>query len=397
MPTPFDRTLRSLDTDGFRPSLVAFAVAAALVAVWLVWFLAAELPLYELSESARLEAAAAAHPIASPVLGRIVSSRLELGLEVQAGEVLVELDAEPERLRLEQERRQISTLAAQLEALAGEVTVERRALAAQLDGGRAARDEARARVREAEAVAALAAQEAERIERLLEAGMAAELEALRARAEASRSRSAVEGQRLAVARLERDLGVSVEDRRARIAALEGALAELEGRAAATTTAVARLAHEVDRRQLRAPVAGRVGEMAELRVGAVVDEGERLGAIVPPGGVRIVASFAPATALGRVRPGQPARLRLEGFSWAQFGTVAATVTAVASELERGRIRVELELTPATSTLIPLEHGLPGVVEVEIERVSPAELVLRAAGRRLARPVGDRGVPLAGAGA
>ena len=35
--------------------------------------------------------------------------------------------------------------------------------------------------------------------------------------------------------------------------------------------------------------------------------------------------------------------------------------------------------APGSLIPLEHGLPGVLVVEVERLSPAEMVLRAAGR------------------
>jgi len=32
-------------------------------------------------------------------------------------------------------------------------------------------------------------------------------------------------------------------------------------------------------------------------------------------------------------------------------------------------------------MPLQHGLPGIVEVEIEKVSPAFLILRLAGRTL----------------
>ena len=35
-------------------------------------------------------------------------------------------------------------------------------------------------------------------------------------------------------------------------------------------------------------------------------------------------------------------------------------------------------------IPLQHGLPGTVEVEVDRVSPAALVLRHAGRMLSTP-------------
>jgi membrane fusion protein (multidrug efflux system) len=63
---------------------------------------------------------------------------------------------------------------------------------------------------------------------------------------------------------------------------------------------------------------------------------------------------------------------------------ATVTEVgneASEANDGRIRVELSLDSGAASSIPLGHGLPGSAEVEVERVSPAILVLRAAGQFL----------------
>ena len=42
--------------------------------------------------------------------------------------------------------------------------------------------------------------------------------------------------------------------------------------------------------------------------------------------------------------------------------------------------ELSLPPA----VPMQHGLPGTLEVEVDRVTPASLVLRACGRLLAQP-------------
>jgi membrane fusion protein (multidrug efflux system) len=95
---------------------------------------------------------------------------------------------------------------------------------------------------------------------------------------------------------------------------------------------------------------------------------------------MVAEFAPSQAVGRIAPGQRARVRLEGFPWAQHGTVPGSVSQIGSEMRDGRIRVELALDAARSP-IPLRHGLPGTVEVEVERVSPALLVLRAAGKLL----------------
>nr|MCH9685310.1 hypothetical protein [Deltaproteobacteria bacterium] len=59
---------------------------------------------------------------------------------------------------------------------------------------------------------------------------------------------------------------------------------------------------------------------------------------------------------------------------------ARVQTVGHEPRDGAIVVELSIEYVPST-ITLEHGLPGSLEVELERVSPASLLLRAAGRRL----------------
>jgi membrane fusion protein (multidrug efflux system) len=148
--------------------------------------------------------------------------------------------------------------------------------------------------------------------------------------------------------------------------------------------VGRLGREVGLRTIRAPVDGRIGEISPVRAGSVVTEGDRLGAVVPRGDLKVIAEFPPESALGRIRPGQAAHVRLTGFPSMQYGELRATVTRVASEARDGRIRVELVPHPDPRSLLPLQHGLPGTVEVEIERVPPAALVLRTLGKALQRP-------------
>jgi membrane fusion protein (multidrug efflux system) len=53
--------------------------------------------------------------------------------------------------------------------------------------------------------------------------------------------------------------------------------------------------------------------------------------------------------------------------------------VAGEVQDGTVRVELAVGPDAARRIPLQHGLPGSVEVWVERLSPAALLLRQAGR------------------
>jgi multidrug resistance efflux pump len=131
--------------------------------------------------------------------------------------------------------------------------------------------------------------------------------------------------------------------------------------------------------VRAPIRGRVAHAAPLKPGAVVSAGTRLCTVVPAGAVRIVSFFPVATSAGRLHRGQPARLRLSAFPWTKYGVLRATVDRVGQEPREGLLRVELSLLPRQRTAIPIQHGLAGLVEVEVEKVSPLTLVLDAAGR------------------
>jgi multidrug resistance efflux pump len=126
----------------------------------------------------------------------------------------------------------------------------------------------------------------------------------------------------------------------------------------------------------------------LRPGSVLQEGARVVSIVPAGQLRIVAFFAPEAAYGRVRRGAGARLRLKGYPWTEFGVVEARVSEVAGEDRDGRTRVELEVLPSPTLKVTLRHGMPGELEVEVERTTPLSLVMRTAGQWLKGAAGGR---------
>jgi membrane fusion protein (multidrug efflux system) len=295
--------------------------------------------------------------------------------------VLVELDAAAPRLQYDEARTRLTALTAQRQARLQELTAEQAAQHAERQAARVAVDEARARAREAAVAARAAAEQAAIFTRLDARGLASRLEFLRTTAEADQKRAAADALRLAVSRLEGDQRTQDSDRTARITQFSREVTHLDGDIRTAEATLALLAHTIDQTRVRAPITGHLGEVAALQPGAVVRQGDTLGVVLPAGVLRVVASFLPAVALGRVQPGQPARLRLDGFPWAQYGSLAGTVTSVATEARAGVIRVELSLPPAPATAIPLQHGLPGTVEVEVERVSPATLVLRAAGNHL----------------
>jgi multidrug resistance efflux pump len=384
MASPFLRSVRSLESDNFRGWAWGLAVVSILLALWLVWFFNARVSVYAVSDSADLEVDRAAHAVEAQFSGRVVASSLLLDREVQAGEILVQLDADAQNLQLNEERTRFAALRPQIASIEDEIASEDKAWQQEHGAAAVALDEARAHNTEAEAAAGFAELEAKRLQQMYSSGVLSQEESERGQSQAQQRRAAADGLRLAVIRLERQQRTEEEDRHSHIQGLRSEVKRLRGLEATTAAEVTRLEQEVDRRMVRAPVNGRLGEVANLRAGTVVREGEKLAAIVPPGKLRIVANFLPPDALGRVHPAQYARMNLEGFPWTQFGSLQATVTSVASEVREGRIRVELSVNLENTVRIPVQHGLPGTVEVQVERISPAALVLRTAGQWLAAP-------------
>lgn len=361
--------------------MYALLFVAALLAAWVGWFLLARITVYEVSQSARLEVDQAAHPIAAQSEGRVVASYLELGREVQPGDVLVELEAEAERLSLEEARTRVATFSPQLVGLYEEIKAEEEARRRQEETAQAAINEARKLYEEGLAASDLADEEAKRLERLHAGGVLPEMDLLRAKAEAQKRRAAAEALRLQISERESDRRSKLSDARVRIERLNRQITALQGQFTGDTASVNRAGYEVERRRIRASVAGRLGEVAQLRQGAVVHVGDKLAVIIPQGELKAIAEFAPSDAIGRIREGQPAEMRLDGFPWAQYGSIRAVVTSISNEPRDGRIRVEFAVEQNQPSPIPIQHGLPGTIEVEVERASPAKLLLRAAGKRL----------------
>jgi membrane fusion protein (multidrug efflux system) len=382
--TPFRRSLRSLHNDGFRLDRLTLALAGALALAWGAWFLLARVSLYAVTGDARLEVGREAHPISASAPGKVVESRLELGRSVEEGEVLVEIDAEILRRQIEDKEAERAGLAVQLETIGREMKAQQEALGEARLAEAAGLEEARSQQDEAESAARLAEEDAARVARIHEQGLVSEAERDRARSEAQEKRASAEARARALRRMQLDRRFEQSEKRALLAELEREAASLRARLSSVDAVHSGLSHERGEHQIRAPATGVLGEVVPLRPGTVIEKGQRLGAVVPAGELRIVAEFRPSEALGRIRPGQRAILRLEGFPWVQYGTVAATVARVASEPLGGQIRVELSLDRTLAFPVSLQHGLPGTVEVEVERISPASLVLRAAGRALATP-------------
>jgi len=388
MPTPFSRTTRALDGDSARRPLLGVAIGLALLAGWSAWFFITPIAVFETTDAARLEAGSSAHVVQAPVAGKVVHSHLQLGRAVEAGELLLELEPEGERLALNEQSARLVSLGHEISALQSAIAAEQSALHQERRSAVAALEEARSHAGEAEPTTRFAEEEIARLQRLRSSGMISEIELMRRRSEAERQKRAAESATLSVGRLDAESRTREQDRLARIERMRQELATLEGQRATADATSKRLEFELARRRIVAPAAGLLGNVTVLRAGAFVDEGDALATIVPAGRLHAVAEFPLAHALGRIHPGQPARLRLTGLPWAQYGSLGATVEHVASEGHNGLVRVELAVTDPLTAPQLLEHGLAATAEVEVERTTAAVLVLRAAGSLITTPLTDK---------
>jgi membrane fusion protein (multidrug efflux system) len=336
---------------------------------------------YLISSEARLEVDRVPHAVSAPVEGTVAETFMEISLPVKAGDVLVRLDQKDLRLSLDERATQRNGKIAKLKAVRDEVDAERRSVNLQQLAREAALGEARAQASDAIARAEYADQHLAVCQRLTMSRAISTDETNQARADALSARAKVELVRQSLTRLENDRRYQEGQQDVRLAHLQRELVDLEEEIHVDEAAIRHLEYQIELRIIRAPVDGKIGEVAAaFQRGATVRPADRLGAVVPEGTSRVVAYF-PATDAGRIRSGQNARLRLDGFAWSEYGTLPATVAHVATESLDGKFRVELALGADPGSLLPREHGPSGRVEVEVEQVSPAALLLRAAGQLL----------------
>jgi membrane fusion protein (multidrug efflux system) len=387
----FFRTVHELESDSPRGSILTIALATAVLGLWAGWLSLARISVYRSTDRARLIGGTGYEADAS-VAGRVVSIRFRLGQKVNAGDPLVMLDQVAEQRQLDEDRTRESVIEPELSEISREIAAENDGLQAARRTAAIALDQARVQWQGAEKAWRIADDISMRY-RTAKA-VVPQIELLRADAEAQAARAKADGLRLELARLGQDSQAQQSDRTAHIEQLKEDGRHLEGEKETTAAEIKRLEYEIEKRLIRAPITGRIAGIAPIRVGAFVHEGDRLATVIPAETIKAIAEFAPSTSLGLIKPGQRAWVHLNGFPWTQYGSIHATVASVASEptlvnsageAQDERIRVELRIDPRSAPLIPIQYGLPGTAEIEVERISPARLIMRAAGQTMTKPV------------
>ncbi|HEU4368074.1 MAG TPA: HlyD family secretion protein [Methylomirabilota bacterium] len=372
-------------------------------------------------------------PVSAKVSGHVVEQLVRDNQAVKAGEVLLRVDPRDYEAKRDQARAAVAVAEANVRAARAEVPLARETTRSQVDETRAALegtrvsvrssesavDEARARLESKRAAAAAmradvtasqsaqrkAVRDLDRMKALMKNDYVSRREhddALAALETATANLEAVE-RRLAqtekeVQQTEAEMAsrvLAIEQARQRVAEVRGTLARVESqqqqvsvktaelaraeaqlRAAQADLAVAEL--NLEHTVVRAPLDGVVSKRS-VEVGQVVQVGQPLLALVPLHDVWVVANFK-ETQLTRIRPGQPAEVRIDTYPGVVFvGSVNSISAGTGSRfsllppenatgnwvkvVQRVPVKVLLD-AKATGNPQPLRAGMSAVVTVRL---------------------------------
>ncbi len=385
MAYPFERTLRSLNgyESGTRVLLVVLVtLGLGGLAAWAVF---ARVPVMKVSSQGRVEPHNAVYRLEPPAAGRVVRSMLNLDEEVKQGDLLIEFDTRSEQLELEQSKASSLAQEQELSVIRDQIANKKDELAASGLVDEVAVREAEEREKELAPRQRVAEQRAQ-LAQQSPSGSISELEKLERVTEADSLKSTSRAQGLEIVRLRREQAVRRQTLGAQLLGLRREELRLEGSLRELKVTIDKLQYQIEKKRYRAPASGRLVDVVELAPGDFIADGQRMGTILASDAeVRVRARF-PKEMVGIIQPGQTAQLKLDGYPWTIYGTVPARVTRVGTEpgiaatpeAIPGTVRVELDIQPSFDPRIQLQHGLTAAVEVEVARVSPLALLMRAIG-------------------
>jgi membrane fusion protein (multidrug efflux system) len=371
--TSFSRTLRALNDD--RPQHIrVVAVVLVLLAGWIVWALVGRVSIVAVSKRARFESRRAVRQIAIPVSGRITSVNIALGQSVHRGDVLIDLDSADAAIRRGKAIADIDLLRRRIDAVNAQISATRVLATAQTNAAAAKLRQARESRIEAAHLAEIESSKADRLGRLGQQGLVPSSDAAEARSRADAERAKGRGLAAAEEQVAKEQAEAVSTAEAKVRSLDSDRIELQAQLAADQSAVQQADVDIERLRVRAPADGRIGSSAELRPGAWVAEGTVVASIVPVEPMEVAAWFA-LDDMPLLRTGQSASVWLDALGRGGRRRFAATVTGIERDPSGSDFRVTLRLAALPPAV---DQGFPATVTVDVQRLSPFDALLRAAG-------------------
>jgi membrane fusion protein (multidrug efflux system) len=299
--------------------------------------------------------------LAAKASGYVASVEVENNGRVKAGQVIARLDDLDYRLAVQAAQDKLATQQAAIDRIGR-----------QIEAATAGIPQSEAQIAAARADAERSAADYQRQIQLSQSDFASRARLEQAKADRDRAAATVKGAEAALVAAN-----------ANVAVLRAQQGEAERLAAEYRTAVAKAERDLSFTVIRAPVSGVLGNRA-VEVGAYVQPGTRLGALVPLSSVHVDANFK-ETQLAQIRPGQKAEIEVDAFGSRSFPahveSVApasgSTFSLLPPENATGnftkivqRVPVRIVLDPEVMKEAVLRPGMSVVARID-SRTAPAQ--------------------------
>lgn len=322
-------------------------------------------------------------PIASPTRGTVAEVTARSGEAVEAGQVLVRLDApdlQAERLQAE---RRVELLSTRLAAVTDTQTRLHHSQASNVSGRI---DKLKTQLESQRRTVAVYRQKWQAMNELAQSRMVGSLAVAEAQEQMFRAERELMGFEQGVEAARQELAALDSRQQADLWQYEQALADAQARLQA-------LRIVADQLVVRAPVAG-VLEALVVAPGDSVEPGQMLAKLIPKGVALQAVVFLPEQHRAFVKPGDPVELELDQLPYGEFGTVRARVRRISQDLASSHevrdaltdprdlvgssYRVELDLAADGATRaahVGLRSGMLGQARFTVRRQRPITLFLQ----------------------
>lgn len=376
MSRPFNQTTRSLKNDKAFASLVFLGLGFLFILLWSIWFLTSRITINKNSVSAQIIQSGQVSVLNSPIDGEITQIFIELGAPVKAGELIAELNHNLIDAKVSESKESLQRINSQL---AREQETHRNLVDSHLTEMSSLREHLeslRTQLNSEKDVVEIEKGIVKLYEQLTNKGSGSQLDLKTSLLELEKLRAGLISTQTEMAESNANLaGLSVRQDQEKAQLLKS-IDTLELQRIQETSAHQQNLVELQRHFITAPSSGFISAFAVLRTGQYLQQGENIGTILSDSGMRIEAQFSAIDAVGHIKVGQQARVKVDGFEWTTYGAILAKVRKVASSSHEGYFQVELEILESPAQ-IPLKQEMPVSVDVVIESISPFSLVLKTA--------------------
>lgn len=161
------------------------------------------------------------------------------------------------------------------------------------------------------------------------------------------------------------------------------IAQTQGQIAETKNLLASAKDRLQKRSLVAPVAGTVLSFDVANTGEVVQAGQTVAEIAPYGAPLVLSALLPDREAGFVEPGMTAQVKLDAYSYQDYGVIPGKVVSVSSNTiideklgEGYRVKIELERNYITEDLkkILFRPGQTATAEIVTRRLRIIDVLL-----------------------